>query len=106
MFKFLSSVFLVMLFTIGSANALSIEDCEGAAKVGRIIMDARQSGTPAREVMSVMSVSEMEGPARKVMTSVILLAYEEPIYSTEQYKQQAITEFENGIYIGCLESSQ
>jgi hypothetical protein len=106
MFKFLSSVFLIMLFTVGSANASSISDCEGAAKIGRIIMDARQSGTPVREVMSVMSISEMEGPAREVMTSVILLAYEEPIYSTEKYKQQAITEFENGIYVGCLRASQ
>jgi len=69
--------------------------CETYAGLAEDIMWARQNGKPMVETMKIV---EFDGFLKKVTQ----WAYEENLYTTDEYKQRAITEFSNNIYAGCL----
>jgi hypothetical protein len=60
-------------------------------------MEARQKGVPMVDAMKVAS-------GTSVFEEIIKQAYSVRRFSSDEYRQEAITEFSNMIYRACLES--
>lgn len=41
---------------------------------------------------------------RQLSTSIIVMAYDRPRFSSQEYVDAAVTDFENEIYLQCLKS--
>lgn len=76
--------------------------CHLIAGLSSEIMRARQSGVPMTDAMNVVNDIEIE-QVKKLTRSIVIQAYKENIWSTEKYKQRAINEFSNSLYLECLE---
>lgn len=71
--------------------------CEQFAQVSAVIMEGRQKGMPMVDVMKVAT-------GTPVFEEIIKQAYSVKRFSSDEYQQEAITEFSNMIYRACLES--
>lgn len=80
-------------FTV-AANDEELASCEQYAELAKIIMDNRQSGVPLVEMIKTTESKDLR--------SIIKAAYKRPQYP-EGYRQEPITDFQNDIYLECLE---
>ena len=71
--------------------------CPKIAELANAVMVARQNGSPMREIMEIA-----EG--EPIMVSMITEAYGHSAYSTQEYQDRAIQEFEDQWYLRCVKS--
>ena len=77
--------------------------CRSASKTASAVMRNRQLGISMNNQMD--NLLPAADPAIKgVMESMIRLAYTKPRYSSSQYQQNAITDFEDEYLLMCLQS--
>lgn len=74
-----------------------MEFCTSTSEMAEAVMSARQGGVPMREAMEIM-----EG--REFHERMVMVAYERNRYSTQEYQQEAITEFGNAWFSACMKS--
>lgn len=60
-----------------------------------VIMRARQLGRPMPELYDAFSTSE-------VLQQIVVLAYDSPRFNTQEYKDKAVQDFSNKLYMECL----
>ncbi len=70
--------------------------CSQIANTARITMEARQNGSPMREVMELTT--------NPTILDIITEAYGHPAYSTSKVQEKAIQEFENRWYLKCVKA--
>lgn len=75
-----------------AAPASEKEFCSEIEELARQVMRARQVGVPLSEVLSA---GKPDGPAKRMVRHMAMIAYGGPRYSTEEYKQREIDEFAN-----------
>lgn len=73
--------------------------CKVYAKLAYETMDARQSGI---SMVDMIEAAEGQSSIEQVITA----AYEVPRYSTERYREQAIQDFTDKVYLGCVKKLQ
>lgn len=78
------------------------EMCELVARYAQRIMKARQIGVPMTEIMPTTD----DHATRETMEGLIILAYEHPRFSSEEYQQKAVTDFENDMFLSCLKQTK
>jgi len=83
------------IIVAGSAYAGDIGKCEKIGELAGGIMTLRQLNTKMSKVINKL------GP-ESPFVSIVIKAYETPLYSTEKYKKREIMKFENMYYIECL----
>ncbi|WP_298970622.1 hypothetical protein [uncultured Psychrobacter sp.] len=76
--------------------------CKGLSDNAGFIMEKRQDGTAAS--ILIESAEEVYGDQAELTIKIISLAFEEPRYSNEYDKRQAVEEFTSMVYIGCYEA--
>jgi len=77
----------VTLALITTPLTAETEDpCPMLGELAASIMENRQVGTPISDMMAV-------APDNDLVTSIVLQAYQEPRYSTEEYRQRAVDDF-------------
>lgn len=83
------------------------ETCDEVDSIAKTIMTHRQNGVAMKDLIHAIDRVPVNTPAynvvRKIVESMISLAYEYPMYSTEEFKQQAITDFRNNAYKACMD---
>ena len=84
---------VLMIGMAFSANAS--EKCVAAAELANTVMQTRQLG------VSIVKAMELAGDNRAVR-AIVALAYSKPRYSTEQFQQEARTDFETEVYLICI----
>ena len=72
------------------------EYCAGIAEFAKTAMTVRQNGLPL--------VKALEFSPIPLTTTILLQAYDISKFSTQEYKLNAITEFQNSWMVGCLQS--
>lgn len=84
--------------------AAAHETCKALSTLGGSIMRGRQEGVPMSRMMEIA----LEGDAvlTKFKQAFVELAYLEPRYSSDEFKQRAIRDFEDSRYQECLEVSR
>lgn len=80
-------------FTMTTANA---QYCTIIGNLSESIMKARQNGVSMSDIMNMPSATSLG----KAMT---IDAFKEPRYSTEEFKQRAITDFRANWELACYE---
>lgn len=78
-----------------SVSEKSIESCTSISGLAKSIMKARQNGG---EMSVMMGISE-GNPLAKMLVKA---AFEEPFYSTDEYKERAVIEFSNKVMLICM----
>lgn len=89
-------VFIAAVLMMGMAFGTSASNnCGPVASLANTIMKARQSG------MSIVKAMEIAGDDKGVQ-AIVRLAYMEPRYSSDLYRENAATDFETEIYLICI----
>lgn len=101
LFALLAWAIAITLMTtqIPMANAEDLNHdalCNQLSTAAEYVMEQRQKGAAMREMMSVL-------PDNDMYREMVNLAYDEPLYTTDEYIQRAITEFGNDTYQFCQE---
>ena len=95
-----------VLGLFASANASESEDeqkksmvelCASSANLAKTIMEVRQNGG---EMFKLLEVANGDELAEKI----VIAAFDEPLYSTEEYKKRAAREFSNEVMLICMKS--
>ncbi len=90
-------IYLIVLVIISTPTYADDwrEKCEILSKVGEVIMLNRQSGFSMAKMISFSKSKTLEG--------IVIVAYEEPRYSTEKQIARSVTEFSNNLYLVCVQ---
>lgn len=89
-------VLIAAVLMMGMAFSASASDnCGPVAELAKTIMKARQSG------MSVVKAMEIAKDDKGVQ-AIVRLAYMEPRYSSDLYRENAATDFETEVYLICI----
>ena len=94
----------VVLSMVSIANAGGSKDAAEKAEIisdiAKTIMSARQAGVPMSKLMK-LNHNEKASYAEisDILDEITIDAYEVPRFSTEEYKQKAITDFQNKWYL-------
>lgn len=88
----------ILIPATASADAM----CESLAELAKSVMTERQSGTPMVDIMKRVSNDSTAEIAR----GLIMMAYDRPAFSTEDYKQKEVVRFQDSVYLKCLRGSR
>lgn len=106
-FKAVALVFLLGFSFSSTAQenisgGLTDGECRALSDLAEAIMKNRQAGVAMTRAMEVTDGIEIEY-LRKLVRGFVIEAYKEPHYQTESYKQRAITNFSDVVYLECLD---
>lgn len=95
--KFLTVVLVALMAVTAQAEAKTIdaETCEAVSTLAEAVMQARQYGVSAAEMVESARNDEL-------IIELIIDAHREPAYGSELYRKQAVTEFGAKYYLVCL----
>ncbi|WP_072432769.1 hypothetical protein [Azotobacter vinelandii] len=77
----------------------SSDRCEQIGALAEVVMENRQNGI---SLMNSMKAAKDDRLAK----DLIMWAYKKPGYSTDQLKKRAVVDFQNEVYMMCLESKE
>lgn len=87
------------------ASAADDTTCESLAEFAETIMTARQRGLTLSSALELLNDAKFER-IRDLLRTIVIQAYEAPLWSTEENKTKAIGEFRNEVHLACLRSGQ
>ena len=95
------AMFAVCLAHAAPATSQETEDvCAVMGDIAQNIMTARQNERPMSDVMQVMK-HDTEPAVHPVIRALIIDAYRQPGYSTEENQKNAIDSFRNAAELAC-----
>ena len=89
-------------------NETSIEEfkeevCESNLRMAKLIMTARQTGTPIDKTLElVIHQDDKDNFFNKINKNLVIDAYSRPLFSTPKYQQEEVNEFGAKHYISCM----
>ena len=86
--------------TPAAAEPGSIAACTSLSEAAQSAMLVRQIGLPIHSVINQMAGS-LDGTDLQLAILMMEAAYEEPLYSSEEYKVQAANEFASDLFRAC-----
>ncbi len=98
---FISGILFTSLMFAPTTQTKANDFCDVIDSTAETIMSARQSGVPMQHIITVYKENLDDISAVK---EIILDAYSVPQYRVRENKRNAITEFRNKWYHGCLQS--
>lgn len=111
-------LFLALVGVVFNASAttdyeLAQSYCKTAETVAAYAQGSRQLGKKASETISELMdiASKLKNPETRVRNEkqiflIVQHAYQVPIYSTQEMKKRAISDFEEINYLACIQSFQ
>ncbi len=100
--SFIVATVILTAFTLPSITSASTissskqEMCTTLSAIAERIMYLRQEGTDMMELVKVTTVP--------IAMKMIEQAYEQPQYSTDEYKQRAVQRFKNEWVLACIKA--
>lgn len=87
------------------AEATKQEICKVVGDMAENVMTHRQAGNKMSDMLRIYSEDLAEVPeAVDHITKLTLLAFEEPLFSGDVAKREAVIEFRNQAELGCYKS--
>ena len=83
--------------TLALATSAQADQCQDAGDLAEAVMTARQNGAPISQLMEIANGQE-------IIVKMVLMAYGEPRYSTDQFQSRAIEDFRNLWEVGCYQA--
>jgi len=94
--KKLTIAVAIALTISANVQANSLETCKTIEGFAEEIMKARQVGVPASEAYEAVQESSILKP-------MVRAAYKLSAYNTEEYQEQAVSEFKDDWFIICMD---
>ena len=88
----LITALLTPLFSVADTK---LNECKEVSKVARVVMEKRQQN------VSIVKLLEAVGDD-SISQNIIILAYESPLYSTEEMKSKTASDFANRVFLICF----
>lgn len=76
-----------------------VGNCVEFGDLAENIMTARQNNLPMSQLMAIADDAGPEGA--ELMRAVVIYAYQQPIFSTDRFKREAIATFRNEAELAC-----
>jgi hypothetical protein len=87
------------------AESLSAQ-CKAYGEYARTVMGSRQQEMPMSKLIDLIDASrDMDEAGKNVLRSLIIAAYEQPAFSTEKYKRNAVASFGNAAEVSCYKGA-
>ena len=102
--KIIAGVVLGMI----SISALAEEKrdpCLWVSNLAERIMKSRQNEVPMAKIMGVVSGGEAPDEMKKIMKDMVIDAYESPAFSADVNKANAVSKFQNEMYLACVKAT-
>ena len=90
-------LFAAIAFTLALATSAQADQCQDAGDLAEAVMTARQNGAPISQLMEIANGQE-------IIVKMVLMAYGEPRYSTDEFQSRAIEDFRNLWEVGCYQA--
>lgn len=99
---------IILALTIAPTHA-TVSDkkeqlCRSVSKQGAVIMTLRQQGTSMPKIVRHIKAEAKSEKSKLLALKLAKAAYDKPKYTTQEYKEKAITTFANSIFQQCLKS--
>ena len=80
------------------------EYCNSLYSFAEIAMTVRQNNMSLKDALSKQPTptSDIEKETVPLLQAILYEAYKQPLYHTEEYKKEIITEFSKDIYLACI----
>lgn len=85
-------------------DAAKSTTCDSVAEFSESVMKARLKGILIQDALGAIDSSDMSAVYKSTFKDVIMSAYKQPAYQTEEIKGRAIREFALKQYLGCVEA--
>ncbi|RRI02290.1 hypothetical protein EH240_12540 [Mesorhizobium tamadayense] len=85
------------------ADTLTV-NCTAIGDLARNVMEKRQSGTDMSVMMAVVEKLADDNPVKAIGRSIVIMAYDMPLFNLDENKQQTISEFANQIQVKCYQA--
>ena len=89
--------FASIALTLVLATSAQADQCQDAGDLAEAVMTARQNGAPISQLMEIANGQE-------VIVQMVLMAYGEPRYSTDEFRSRAVEDFRNLWEVGCYQA--
>ena len=90
-------LFAAIAFALALAASAQADQCQDAGDLAEAVMTARQNGAPISQLMEIANGQE-------IIVQMVLMAYGEPRYSTDEFQSRAIEDFRNLWEVGCYQA--
>ena len=80
------------------------EYCNSLYTFAETAMTVRQGGMSLKDALSKQPTptSDIEKETVPLLQAILYEAYKQPLYHTEEYKKEVITEFSKDVYLACI----
>ena len=81
------------------------EYCNSLYTFAETAMTVRQGGMSLKDALSnqpKQTGAQAEDEVLPLLQTIIYEAYKQPLYHTEEYKKEVITEFSKDVYLACI----
>ena len=80
------------------------EYCNSLYTFAETAMIVRQGGMSLKDALSKQPTptSDIEKETVPLLQAILYEAYKQPLYHTEEYKKEIITEFSKDVYLACI----
>ena len=80
------------------------EYCNSLYTFAETAMTVRQGGMSLKDALSKQPTptSDIEKETVPLLQAILYEAYKQPLYHTEEYKKEIITEFSKDVYLACI----
>ena len=100
----LSTFCIISLCTVLISSDVRGEE-DNCAKLGELagsVMSARQAGVP---MSKIMAIARQDESISKLLTAIVIAAYEAPQFSVEENRQRRVASFKNEIMLECYKAA-
>lgn len=95
-------VLVTAIFCLTSVSFAASEkekECENISKISEAMMMSRQNG---KSIVAMYKTAEKYPYIEQITKAIIDVAYEKPMWNTEENKAKAIVEFSNEMFMLCM----
>lgn len=85
-------------------DAAKSTTCDSVSEFSESVMKARLKGIPIQDTLGAIDDSDMDAAYKSTFKGVIMQAYKQPGYQTDELKERAIREFALEQYLACTEA--
>lgn len=83
------------------------EYCNSLYTFAETAMRVRQEGMPLKDALDSQpkpssTATQAENEMLPLLQTILYEAYKQPLYHTEEYKKEIITEFSKDVYLACI----
>lgn len=85
-----------------TSTSSTVELCKSLANIAEVVMIGRQDST---DILDMYEVAETtDSTMADIVTKIVTDAYDQPAYSTEEFRDKSISEYKSSMMVSCMKA--